>query len=306
MPLYHQYRHPGAHGGHRNAHMDIPDLRVVPTNSLVLHEHADGKRVARLTTRVSADGYMKNPPIVAPIPGTEKFVVLDGANRTSAMINLGLPHLLVQVVDYKSDHVQLQTWYHLITGREPDTFLEEISHVPGLTLQHESLHAARQALSHRAILGYIVLPPKGKAVSDVYLVDGQPGTEHHGPKSSTDLLNAMVNTYKGDPDVSIHRSTSDELQDLMSYYDRVSGLIVFPSYSPDDILALAQTGARVPSGITRHIISHRALRVNVPLDFLNKDSSLEEKNVWWHEQVKAKLAANEIRLYQESTYLFDE
>jgi len=46
--------------------------------------------------------------------------------------------------------------------------------------------------------------------------------------------------------------------------------------------------------------------VVVPLAFLCGDDSLEEKNAWWHEQLKAKLAANEIRLYQESTYLFDE
>ena len=62
----------------------------------------------------------------------------------------------------------------------------------------------------------------------------------------------------------------------------------------------------MPTGITRHISSHRALRVNVPVAFLCSGDRLEKKNAWWHEQLKAKLAANEIRLYQESTYLFDE
>ena len=116
----------------------------------------------------------------------------------------------------------------------------------------------------------------------------------------------MVNTYKKDLHVVIHRVSTDELDDLMSYYDNVSGLIVFPPYSPDDILKLAETGARVPTGITRHIISPRALRVNVPMSLLLGEQSLEEKNTWWHEQLKRKLEANEIRLYQESTYLFDE
>jgi len=233
--------------------------------------------------------------------------VLDGANRSSALANIGSPHVLVQVVEYKSNRVQLLTWHHLITGRDPATFLDEISRVDGLVLQAAPLDVARKALTQRAILAYIVLPaPQPGVEPPVFMVDGTPGTDHHGAETSTALLNEMVNTYKGDPQVVIHRVSTDELDDLMSYYDNVSGLIVFPPYSPDDILKLAQTGARVPTGITRHIISPRALRVNAPMSLLLGEESLEEKNAWWHEQVKRKLEANEIRLYQESTYLFDE
>jgi hypothetical protein len=312
MPSWLPYRNPGdgapaSGGGAGGEQLDIPDLRLLPAESLVLHEHADEKRVARLEARLRADGFLKNPPVVAPIPGTGRYVVLDGANRTSAIARIGCPHVLVQLVDYKSDRVQLQTWHHLITGREPATFLEEISRVDGLVLQPATRELARQALVKRAILAYMVLPATGPEVAPaVYMVDGVPGTDHHGAETSTALLNAMVDTYKGDPLVGIHRVSTDELEDLMSYYDNVSGLIVFPPYNPDDILRLAEAGTKVPTGITRHIISRRALRVNAPMSLLCGGESLEEKNAWWHEQVKRKLESNEIRLYQESTYLFDE
>jgi hypothetical protein len=287
--------------------VDLPDLRLLPVTSLVPHEYADEKRVARLVNRIQGDGYIKNPPIVAPIPGTSNFVVLDGANRTSAIERIGAPHVLAQVVDYKSSQVQLLTWHHLISGREPSTFLGEIARVPNLILQPVSLDFARHALSARAILAYIVLPiASGSERFTVYTVDGVPGTDHHGAVTSTALLNAMVDTYKSDPQVTIHRVSTDELDDLMSYYDDVSGLIVFPPYTPDDILALAVSGAKVPTGITRHIISHRALRVNIPLTLLESPEPLDLKNAWWHDQVKRKLSNNEVRLYQESTYLFDE
>jgi hypothetical protein len=46
--------------------------------------------------------------------------------------------------------------------------------------------------------------------------------------------------------------------------------------------------------------------VNVPTSLLSGPEPLEQKSAWWHEQIKQKLAANEVRLYQESTYLFDE
>jgi hypothetical protein len=289
----------------RKEHFDIPDLRILPTQSLVLHEHADGKRVARLELRLQRDGFLKNPPIVAPIPGTGQYVVLDGANRVSALVSMGSPHVLAQVVDYNSDDVQLYTWYHLITGRTPTTFLDEIRRVQGITIQEAPLELARSALAARMILAYVVVPDEQEGTR-VYLIDGLPGTDHHGTVTSTALLNGMVDTYKGDPQVTIHRVSTDDLAELVEYYDNVSGLVVFPPYTPDDILKLATTGMVVPTGITRHIISPRALRVNMPISILMSGDPLEQKAAWWHDQLKRKLASNEMRLYQESTYLFDE
>jgi hypothetical protein len=285
----------------------MPDLRVLPTEAMVLHEHADEKRVARLESRLRNDGLLKNPPIVAAIPDTDKYVVLDGANRTSAVKRLGYPHVLVQVVDYNSDRVQLLTWYHLITGRKPDNFLEEIANVPGLTLQPMELETARGALRRRDLLAYVAVPLDGAVGgSMVFGVDGVPGTDHHGTHESNKLLNALVDTYKSDPQVAIHRSSTDDVDELVDYYDDVSGLVVFQAYKPEDIIKLALAGTKVPTGITRHIISYRALRGTVPVALLAGGASLEEKNAWWHEQFKRKLAANEVRLYEESTYLFDE
>jgi hypothetical protein len=266
--------------------------------------------VARLAVRLRQDGFIKNPPIVAPIPGTERYVVLDGANRTSALIEIGAPHAIAQVVEYGTDQVQLLTWHHLVTGRDPETFLAEIRDISGLAVDEAAPDAARRALAARDVLAYVISPPRnGHDSSTAHIVN--PVThppDEHVPFSAgaTGLLNAMVDTYKSDPQVAIHRVGTDQIDELLEYYDDVSGLVVFPPYSPHDILRLAMSGQRVPTGITRHIISPRALRVNIPIHFLLSDYTLEEKNAWWSEQIKRKLAANEIRLYQESTYLFDE
>jgi len=287
--------------------IDMPDLRLLPVENLVFHEHADEKRVERMEARLTVDGYLKNPPIVASIPGTERFVVLDGANRTSALIRLGCKHILAQVVDYKSNRVQLLTWHHLITGRKPVNFLQEISRVDGLVLRPLQLKLARAALAGRVILAYIAVPVSEEhGKSAVFTVDGVEGTEHNDAEKSTALLNALVDTYKGDPQVAIYRTNSDDLDELYDYYSDISGIVVFPPYTPDDILRLAQAGNKVPTGITRHIISHRALRVNVPVSLLAGEQSLAEKTAWWQEQMRIKLASNEVRLYQESTYLSDE
>ena len=286
------------------AKTSMPDLRLLPVESLVLHEHADPKRVARLEERLRTDGFLKSPPIVAPISGSDRYVVLDGANRTSAVRRIGCPHLLVQVVDYSSDQVELTTWHHLITGRSPETFLDDIRSVKGLAATPSPRRDSRKQLDERSILSYVVIPASDEEdEATVYTVAA---SSNESTRDATTLLNAMVDTYKGDPQVSIHRVNTDNLEELMSLYDDVSGLVVFPPYRPQDIMRLAEEGQFVPTGITRHIISHRALRVNVPLSLLCGEGTLDEKNNWWHEQIKRKLALNQIRLYQESTYLFDE
>jgi len=67
-----------------------------------------------------------------------------------------------------------------------------------------------------------------------------------------------------------------------------------------------QDGARVPSGITRHIIPQRALNINIPLDVLAAGWGLERKRGWLHDWLMERMAANAIRYYAESTFSFDE
>lgn len=282
---------------------ELPHLVIMHLADLVPHEQADPRRVARLSERICQDAILKNPVIAAPIPGTAQAVVLDGANRTAALAACGARDALAQLVDYHDPGVRLTTWSHLVSGLAPEALLDQIRAIPGLTLDVTTRGAARAALAARTILAYLLTPlPGPPGPPPVFTIHGP----QDGAHSDTTLLLRMVDIYKGKPDTAIHRVTSDHLEDLLPNYDEVSGLLVFPPYTPDDILDFARNGLRVPTGITRHIIPARALRVNIPLDLLQADQPLAEKNAWWHERVKAKLADNEIRFYQESTYLFDE
>src|SRR5688500_12969377 len=95
---------------HPYDYRETPDLRIVPLDLLIDHEYIAAQRTAPLAQRLQAEGLLKNPPIVAPLDldgGDERFVVLDGANRTTALHTLGYPHVLVQVVDYETPFVTL-------------------------------------------------------------------------------------------------------------------------------------------------------------------------------------------------------
>jgi hypothetical protein len=276
--------------------IDIPQLLILPADFLVLHEEVEARRVEPLVERVQVDGFLKNPPIAAPIDcplGCQgRHVILDGANRTTALWELEAPHHLVQAVDYQE--VELDTWGHLITGTRPQVFTQNLNGA-GLGLEPTTRQEARRQLARRRIAASIT-DPDGNA----FVVRGSDSLA-----SETEMLRRLTSVYNGKS--VFHRVKSDRMTDLLDLFDSVTALIRFPSYVPEEIMRLADDGYKLPTGITRHIIHGRALRVNLPLSVLmDKKRTTEEKNAWLRDWSKEKLARRKIRYYQESTFLFDE
>ena len=68
----------------------LPDLRFVAVEALVPHEQFDARRLEPLVQRLREEGVLRNPPIVAPFAGeSDRFLVLDGANRVTAAREVG-------------------------------------------------------------------------------------------------------------------------------------------------------------------------------------------------------------------------
>ncbi len=99
---------------------ELPVLRMLPTDSLVPHEDCDPSRVERLGQRIQKEKLLKNPPIVTEIPGSDRYVVLDGANRVMVFVELGIPHIVAQLVSYDDPGVRVDTWYHVRVCRSGD------------------------------------------------------------------------------------------------------------------------------------------------------------------------------------------
>lgn len=278
----------------RQRQPEIPDLRVVAVAELLLHEQHDAQRSEPLVQRLRADGVLKNPPIVARIGNEPRYVVLDGANRVTAARTLGLAHLVVQVVDYEDPELILGTWHHLINGLSGAHFKRLIEAVPKVTLEISNLMQTRAQLARREILAFVQYPQGEvcalRAAGDLH--------------QRIECLNEIVDRYKMAG--QIFRANTDHLPSLLSLYDHITALVVFPSFAPAEIIDLARVGACLPAGITRHLIPRRALRINLPLTVLGNGGSLAEKNEWLADWMKQKVASKTVRYYQESTFLFDE
>jgi len=279
-------------------HTELPRLAIVPTRSLMPHEEFDLKRSEPLANRLRAEGVLKNPPIVAPVEGEDRYVVLDGTNRLVALSALACPHIVVQVVDYDDPNLVLDTWSHLITNMPAGEFTHALQTVDGLRAEMTTHLHARAELARRQAAAYAMLPGAHTPHSvHLLYVDGDAARR-------TAALALLVNLYQARG--HIHRVNTDHLEWLLPLYQDVTALVVFPRYEPSEIIELARQGAYLPTGITRHVIPGRALRVNFPLDVLFDDRSLDDKNAWLQDWLRAKLSDKEVRYYQESTYLFDE
>ena len=259
---------------------------------LRLHEDFDPWRVKRLVISLSHQGLLKNPLMVAESEDT--YIVLDGATRATALAEMGVPHALVQLVRYDDPAVKLQTWNHVLVGIPCSSLLQEIGRIPNLRSLPADLPEVQAALNaRRAVVG--VVTEENRAITYAS------GESSHGQLRQ---LAQVVAVYRGRAEV--HRATEVDMLDLFAVHPGLTAVIVFPPFTPDDVRRCAYNEVKLPMGITRHLIRGRALGVNVPLDLLAGDGSLEQKNAWLQEDIQSRLRQNKVRLYEEPTFVFDE
>ncbi|MGB8647016.1 MAG: hypothetical protein WCF84_17400 [Anaerolineae bacterium] len=272
-------------------------LAIVPLNQVVLHEEIEPKRVDRLMQRLRQDRILCNPPIVTEVRAANewtRYVVLDGASRTSALRALGVPDVLVQIVDYHSPQIHLQSWHHLLLDVDPGELRADVRRVPNLELAEMDEQTARDKLERREIICYLLFA-NGCVEGVVCPADRY---------AQTRALGALVKTYENK--AALYRVSTTDLEELAARHRQLSAVVVFPHYHPEDILRLALNGAKVPMGITRHIIPGRALRINIPLDILESGQPLADKNAWLDDWLESKIRDRTVRFYQEPVFLFDE
>jgi len=276
-------------------------LRVAPLSQVVPHEHYHARRVDDLTARLLADGRLINPPIVAQ--QGEKFVVLDGATRLTAMRQLNFPYVVVQVVDLDPDKAQhkieLTSWNHVLFGGKLADLLAALRDVPGLRLAPVLLdNAGREELS-------------GDTLGSLTTADGESFVLETLSRSAVAMdelwlhvLNDVVECYGQWGNVE--RTLSSDVLGLRTQFPNFAALVTFPRFTPQMILAIAAQGRTVPAGITRFVIPGRILRLNVPLEKLVADEPLAAKQAWLDDLIREKLHARQVRFYEEPVVLLDE
>jgi L-serine kinase (ATP) / ParB family transcriptional regulator, heme-responsive regulator len=276
--------------------LDFPTLTFLPVEHLLIHEFHDEQRVRPLLLRIRASGVFRNPPIVSPLrDGTPRYMVLDGANRVTALREMGYPHALVHVVEPDDPGLELQTWNHVVWELNPARFLTGIGHIPGVRLQRAGAALPEPVLEGDCGLA-VVQTCKGRAYALC--------SAHHGLESRVGLLRAIVASYQSRS--RLDRTSAREVSSLVGAYPSLSGLVIFPRFAIWDLLRLVSQGYLLPAGVTRFMIAPRVLHLNYPLEELAVDRPLDAKNQALQRWIQDHLAHKGVRYYAEPTYLFDE
>lgn len=265
-------------------------LQIVDASLVRSHEFADPGREHRIFKRLRDDRVLRDPLIVGTVPDVQGYVLLDGTNRTRALAELGLPYVLVQLIDYADEHnVQLQTWCHAADLSLPD-ILGGIMQIPGVTTLELPPLATGDALRSLSTLAVLANRDEQFAVSRI--------PEH--PESRAEQLRSVVDLYEF---CMVRMDCApDEVEQRARSLPVTRSLIAFPPFARSQVVTMAIRGTLIPAGITRHVIAGgRALRVNVPLEMLDGTSDLDTANAL----LQRHLDALQPRLYREPTVLFD-
>ncbi len=273
---------------------NLPLLQIIPTAQILLHEEFDAKRVEPLVREIRKRKIITNPPIVAPIAGRRAYVVLDGANRVMAARALGLPHVLAQVVDYKDPQIVLSKWDHVVMHFSDEEFFTRLLQIGGVEIHRATLASARRALDRREIFCYFHHRDWGTAAL----------RRARRASSEVRLLCAITGIYKDRASilrVQLRARTPRELTLDDAF------LLAFPTFTKRDIVRCAVSASeKLPTGISRHIIPNRALKVNFPIEVLRSRKSIAEKTLALQALVADRARRKAIRHYTEATYIYDE
>lgn len=269
---------------------ELPELHIVAVEDVVLHEDPDIDRVARLVERFSADGVLKNPLVVARKAGKSKPIVLDGANRLTALKKLGIPHVLAQIIDLYDEGLVINCWHHAIEYLGKKELLSHAGSTPGVTVVTGE-GSATQAPDYLCRLEF----PDG----EVAVLKGSITLMER-----VEQLHRFTEVYHRF--AYLDRVSYMNIEHLSRNYRNFSALVSFSRFTKEDLISMTDGGVRVPSGITRVLLPKRALRFNLQLETLRSSLSLAEKEEWLQETIREKVAEKSIRFYREPTFFFDE
>jgi hypothetical protein len=273
---------------------NLPALRILALESLILHEDHDYQRAMPLVEKLRAAGILRNPPIVMPLTDdSNRYMVLDGANRVTSLRELEFPHIVAQVVEASNPNVNLQTWNHVTWGMKTKTLISRLRKIKELKLEKVNIRKSLDAPKYVPV--QLRLPDGG-----FYILREDPSEL----PAHIATLHKIVDAYKSS--ASLDRTSQTLIDTFKHIYPDITALIMFPHFKIKTVLKLAAQQIVLPTGITRFTVSPRALHLNYPLHELSSGKPLEYKQAYLDQWIEERVKKKGVRLYSEATFLFDE
>ncbi len=214
----------------------LDGLATVALDDLVLHETTEPARADRVRQEIERAGVLADPVVVTPARDG-RYLVLDGAHRTSALRSLGMRSVVVQVMPLSATAARLGSWAHDLPLGEVPRGLAAPGPVGGRTL---------------------VATVGGPSVDGAG--EGVPVTGPAEPLARAATMSAVARRYAGRPYVRAIPGTPVR--------PSVAARVSWAPWSAEDLLTLIAAGGMLPAGTTRFVLPGRVLGVRVALGAL--------------------------------------
>jgi hypothetical protein len=278
-------------------------LEIIPLKDILLHEQFDPSRSSDLIKKLQKSNLLTEPIIVASL-GDHQYLQLDGMNRLNCFRQMGLKTILAQIVDYNNqEEVELSSWIHLFKAKRKD-FFRHIKKNKNLTIKKAHIDQIGPRYIKEKDLGRLVTVIDKKEGGFLMMTAGN-------FVEKIKRMNYVVSFYEHNINRSILpfpmtlrniRLFFYEHPDL-NFYDNpdTNLMVIFPNFTPQQIIEVVKAGALIPAGVTRHLIKGRCLNVNLPLDFFDNKKPLLKLN----QNFDKFLLKKSVRMYEESTIHFE-
>ncbi|MFF2175648.1 ParB N-terminal domain-containing protein [Lysinibacillus sp. NPDC058147] len=253
----------------------LKTLKFIPVENICFHEKYNHRHIENIRSSLEMDGVLKNPPLALYIDNG-KYLILDGAHRTSALKELGCKNILAQVVSTENlDSLKVETWYHLVPLGDWIQRLKE-----SLKLKFGNESEDRQSIAKL----YFSKNKQENIYGD---------KKDISLKKKIELWNLVVESYSKDCEVQRLKS----LNNLNLQNDNMV-VVSFPKVDINFMKTVGLENLLLPPGVTRCILSGRILNLNIPIELLKKAEPLDRD---WDMLISRW--SNSLRFYEEPVFI---
>ncbi len=238
--------------------LDIPYKYVepilMPVDKLIPHEEIVEGRLKDLVEQFKRDNAVDMPIVVAPIPGTDKYLIVDGHHRWAAVKAMGLNKIPCIIIDYFSREVELKTWYPAIIGSIEPVLNELVSN----KVSYNECKLDIDKIGEEVLRGnaFIILG----SGNECYNIPGDVEEQKIVSKilSELNIRERFILVYYGE--------LGEALQDLRG--KEIDYLFIRRSVTKEEVMEMAHRNKVYAPKTTRHILPYYPAKTYTPLEKL--------------------------------------
>lgn len=237
---------------------NIPAVRLryvlLDADILLPHEEIVTERLSDIIRNIEEHDALDMPIIVAPIPGSSKYLIVDGHHRWAALIKLGCRKIPSVIVDYFDPKIKVFTWYPAFSG-ESDLLLSRLRE---LKLVVETCQLSIDSVTDEDLVSraFLMFDKSGMCVS----IEGDVEVQRQVLRILDEL--AVKDLIR----LTWYGLLSDASEDLRK--SEIDCVLVRRAFSKSEIMEYVKEGGIYPPKTTRHLLPFTPAKDYIKLEVM--------------------------------------